>query len=506
LKDLDLLKYRYSFFWLIFLILIFNLSFLYRLADDSGQNDAGTGGDAPNTYYMTNLTNSQLGVDYTSELGTILMNHQNEEYDYSDTYKFSITHPGVIIVNYKIYQSINRSNDRQVSFALETNYSLIFRSLLKNPETQGSFDVPIFYPGDYYLLIKHSGEYYIRYGFNVTYLDVDISDYLQNDGNSGGDASVDFPLPINLNTDYIGSLGPGFVEDSGFIDYFDRYLIYANSSGYLNISTNFSHDIDGQFTITVFEGNNSSIRLTSQFNSLYYDNINDKYPLDFHEMMVPLPKEGYYSIDYHTEFSKYQYNFTTSFRFALIPEQNDFNSNSDPICLPYNSVQKIPLNSSGEGTIGPGYITNEYSNLARNIQGEYTKDNMDCYGIYLPANGLLEIEFKNDLEPEFDSNPLKSDSMHLDIFGCCWGVIKSYSDNSFYSPSREINQKVQIGLEQGNYQINLFAYKKFSYNLSIAFFINSTSSTRISSIKWLNYSSLVIILAISISIRRKIKS
>ena len=278
------------------------------------------------------------------------------------------------------------------------------------------------------------------------------------------------------------------------------------------LKTNLSVDFEGYFTVEIKffpEG----INLPTWGQPIYsqvvssHENYNqyDK-PI---EINAPIPEPGEYLISYYQYEGNQSYSFSTKFTKGTITHQNDFNIGKDASCVLLKNLPDliVPLNSTINGQVGPGYIDDNFG---------YTQDNSDCYGFKLEEKAEIIIKFNNTLESELDNYPEdSSNAMQMDILNFSrecpqCNPIGSKSDNIYHQPVY-----LWMNLEPGYYGITIYAYKKFSYSITITANYEKiengkTTASRINITTTASYNfsiilSLVILLGVIKSRRKKLK-
>jgi hypothetical protein len=230
---------RENCFILTIIFLFLNLSTIFYLnrsigiiADSTGQNDAGSGSDAGETF------GSAIGVNlitqYSGVMGQGYFNVENE-LDNSDWFAFSVPNSGNI--------SCFADNDGTVSLQI----SITSNSSSYTSSTYGSGDVtksevsdrvnvslPI--GGIYYLKLYCAGTLgYVKYNFSIVL--VAWNSPGQNDANLNIDAEGTFDTApmVRYNRQYSGTIGQGYFTKDNLLDRQDWFAFEIPDSGNVNV-------------------------------------------------------------------------------------------------------------------------------------------------------------------------------------------------------------------------------------------------------------------------------
>ena len=435
------------------------------------QNDAGSGSDAPSN---PSLLAINLNTDYYGQLNASSMTNEGHHGDFSDGYNFQINTPGLLNVS----TQITLRGGLQVLIQILNVDGIIYMAEFQRSENYISFQVPIIKSGSYYYTIEFY-DYYINYNFRVDFLKGLPVELQQNDASTEKDASKDYPSFIELGQNYSGKIGLGYVEDNGLWDYEDAYLVDLPSQGYLTITTQLSRQIAVSFGIGVIQYHAELLHPTSN-RPIYWQTITPIYSYNKSNIVIssPIPIMGKFVLLFssHAVYGtstpelQLQYNFTTSFINATLPQQNDFNQNKDVVCNSNSNGNfadtEIPLNQTFIGRAGPGYF--------ESTDKCFVEDSSDCVMFTMDNAGKLFISFTDTLDPELDnapdrgSNSMQLDLVDLSIESCpsCYPIVRG---------SDRLNQssfQIQKDLPKGNYGLIIYAFKRISYSLTLTANLN----------------------------------
>lgn len=434
-----MLKYKSKIFLLLFTLILLPVFSLYAETSENNQipqNDANSGGDAPDNILLAYSVN--LNTKYSGKIGdnltsTTALFSDEDNYDY---YKIDLTATGNFSLSYKT------TNELVSSFTTVT--------IMKNGNT---ISTESFWEDDliFYLVapISHDDTYEIEirsfsdlveYDFELHYTTGAIP--IQNDAGTLGDASEIAPKSVNLDVTYFGEIGNGAIDSEGYLDDVDYYTVSLSGQGYLTVLAYiFTFDSLEDLTIRVNTPGGEEILGESQ--SIFASSLLEE---------APIAEAGVYQVEFDSDNWNASYSFSLSFSLETIPSQTDSLASGDA-SENYEDSLIVGINTTISGSVGEGLLE-VYDNA---------RDDDDLYRLGTVNYGKLIINLTLDFHVESYASVFSKIKNESDLFEFS---ILSLSASSF-SPYEDDSIILYPG---SNYYLEISTYSKaVEYSINITY-------------------------------------